>query len=98
MNETPTESKPRDHTWLIVLFQIGFFVALWFGGRYLGANIIWLIIGMALLSGVAMFVCFLVVGLDGLSQERGFWRKALLILIAAVMAIAMMYFYSRFSV
>jgi hypothetical protein len=97
MSEFSAKRKPRDYTWLIVVFQLGFFVALWFGGRYLGANIIWVIVGLALLTGLAMFVCFFVVALDGFSHERAFWRKALLILGAAVVAIIMMYFYSRFS-
>ncbi len=97
MRESPPKRKPRDYTWLILLFQLGFFVALWFAGQYLGANIIWVIIGLALLTGLAMFVCFFVVALEGFSQERSLWRKALLILGAGVMAILMMYFYSRFS-
>jgi hypothetical protein len=42
-----------------------FFVALYFGGKTLGPNIIFVIIGLALLSGIAMFVCLVVVALDG---------------------------------
>ena len=90
-------NRLRDNDWLIVVFQLGFFVALYFVGRLLGAKIIWVIIGLALLTGLAMFVCFFKIALDGFSEERGFLRKALAILVAGVMAILMLFFYSRFS-
>lgn len=97
MNQDPVKSKAADNTWLILLFQVGFFVALFFGAKFLGANVIWVIVGLALLTGLAMFVCFLTLALDGIAREHGFWRKGLMILVAGVIAIVMMYFYSRFS-
>lgn len=90
--------KKRDNTWLIVVFQVVFLVALYFGGKALGPNIIFMIIGLGLLSGVVMFVCLVVVALDGgLKEVKGFWRKTLMIAVASLVALTLMYFYSRIS-
>jgi hypothetical protein len=90
------EKKAKDSTWLIVVFQVAFFVAVYFVGKALGPKIIFAVIGLGLLSGIAMFVCFVVVALDGsLKETKGFWRKALMISVASVVALVMMYFYSR---
>ena len=47
--------EAKDTTWLTVVFQVAFFVAFYFGGKALGPNIIFVVIGLALLSGIAMF-------------------------------------------
>jgi hypothetical protein len=92
------ERKARDTTWLIVVFQLAFFVALYFGGKALGPNIIFVIIGLGLLSGIAMFVCLVVVALDGsLKEAKGFWRKTLMIAVASLVALVLMYLYFRIS-
>jgi len=90
--------EAKDTTWLIVVFQVAFFVAFYFGGKALGPNIIFVVIGLALLKGIAMFVCLVVVALDGsLKEVKGRWRKALMIAAASFVALVVMYFYSRLS-
>jgi len=77
ISEDEDGKESEDTTWLIVVFQVAFFVALYCGGKALGPSIIFVIIGLALLSGIAMFVC-LAVALDGsLKSVKGLWRKAL---------------------
>jgi len=92
------EKKAKDSTWLIVVFQVVFLVAVYFGGKALGPNIILAVIGLALLSGITMFVCLVVVALDGsLKEVKGLWRKALTIAAASFIALVVLYFYSRLS-
>ena len=93
------KKKGSVNVWLILLFQIGFFVALFFVGKLLGKNIIWVIVGLALLTGLALFALFFKVALDEMrfAETRGFWRRVLMILGAGVVAIVMLYLYTRFS-
>lgn len=59
--------------------------------------IIWIIIGLAVLSGFATFTLFFKIALDEMDfgEASGFWRKVLMVVWAALLAIVCLYFYSK---